>query len=265
MVNLFYYKHNKFNKTGHIPRTKITFYELTFMLRGQMEYIVNDENIVLRSGDIIYIKDESYRERLTSSENDYVSFNFYTDAPPELPAYLHEGITNEIKLLLSASGEIYANMTDINDFACLNLVLECIIVNITQHLHTKKLSPLTKKIKSYIRDHIEEKITLESVSKNVFFSPVYCSALFKKEIGRGIIEYVIDEKISMAKNYIIEGMRLKDVAERLGFTDYNYFCRIFKKRVHYTPAQYRKTSLSLNESESVKGKSAALRAKQSPD
>lgn len=136
-------------------------------------------------------------------------------------------------------------MTDLNNFDCLDLLLQCIVMQIKQSMTMKKLSPLTIKIRDYIQANVEGKITLESVSKAVFFSPVYCSALFKKEMGKGIIEYVIDEKIRKAKNYIIEGVRLKDIAELVGFTDYNYFCRIFKKRVNYTPAQYRKMLPSL--------------------
>lgn len=242
MIKLFYFKHNKYNRAEYIRKTLIQFYELTFLIRGQMEYIVNGNEVVLHSGDIIYLKPGCYRERRAFSESDYVSFNFYTDAPPELPLHMSKIISNEIKLLLSASGEIYANMTDLNDFGCLDLLLQCIIMQIKQNMTVKKLSPLTIKIKDYIQAHVEEKITLESVSKAVFFSPVYCSSLFKKEMGKGIIEYVIDEKIRKAKNYIIEGVRLKDIAELVGFTDYNYFCRIFKKRVNYTPAQYRKAT-----------------------
>ena len=137
---------------------------------------------------------------------------------------------------------MYANLTNPNSFGCLDLLLQCIIKQLTENLHAKKLSPLTIKIKDYIRRHIGEKITLEKIGNALYFSPVYCSVLFKKEMGKSIMNYVIDEKIRKAKNYITEGENLKTAAERAGFTDYNYFCRLFRQRVKYTPAQYRKAT-----------------------
>lgn len=244
MIRLFYYKHNLFDHTNYIRKTKINFCELTFLLRGQMEYIVNGEKSVLHSGDIIYLPPNSYRERKDVADCDYVSFNFHTDAPPALPTHMQNCIDNELRLLLSASGEIYSNMTDMDDFESLDLLLQCIILQIGKSLTVRKLSPLTVKIKDYIQMHIEEKITLDDISKSVFFSSVYCSSLFKREMGKSILEFIIDEKVRKAKNYIIEGMPLKDIAEQLGFSDYNYFSRIFKKRTHYTPTQYRKATIN---------------------
>ena len=76
MIKLFYFKHNKYNRAEYIRKTLIQFYELTFLIRGQMEYIVNGNEVVLHSGDIIYLKPGCYRERRAFSESDYVSFNF---------------------------------------------------------------------------------------------------------------------------------------------------------------------------------------------
>lgn len=242
-MNIFYFKHNKYNKADPIKKTLIHFYELTFLLHGQMTYLINDQTIALHSGDIIYVRPENYRERSVFSDCNYVSFNFYTDSPPDLPQHITGCITNEIMLLISASFEIYSTLPDQNDFSSLDLLLQCIIKQLHRNLYDKKLSPLTIRIKEYILKHLDEKITLDSVSKEVFFSPVYCSSLFKKETGRSIIEYVIDERIRRAKNLIIEGMRPKDASELSGFSDFNYFCRVFKKRTNYTPTQYQKTTL----------------------
>ena len=63
--------------------------------------------------------------------------------------------------------------------------------------------------------------------------------IFKKEIGKPIINYIIDEKMKLAKKFIIEGVSLKEAAQRLGFDDYNYFSRLFKNRENMTPLQYK--------------------------
>lgn len=59
-------------------------------------------------------------------------------------------------LLLSASGEIYANLPDQNDFSSLELLLQCIIKQLYRILNDKKLSPLTIRIKEYILEHLGE-------------------------------------------------------------------------------------------------------------
>lgn len=63
-------------------------------------------------------------------------------------------------------------------------------------------------------------------------------------MGKSIIDYVIDEKMKEAKKLIIEGMNFTKIAETLGFDDYNYFSRTFKRRVSYTPSQYKKSIFS---------------------
>ena len=58
--------------------------------------------------------------------------------------------------------------------------------------------------------------------------------------GRSIISYLIGERMEAAKQLLGEGALLHDVAVAVGFEDYNYFARCFKKHVGYTPLQYRK-------------------------
>lgn len=63
--------------------------------------------------------------------------------------------------------------------------------------------------------------------------------LFKKETGSTIIDYLIDISINRAKELILDGkLSLNEIYEEVGFTSYNYFSRIFKKRTGYSPPQY---------------------------
>ena len=65
--------------------------------------------------------------------------------------------------------------------------------------------------------------------------------LFKKETGKSIINYLLDERLESAKMLIREGsLSLSDIAVETGFSDYNYFSRIFKKRVGVSPISYKK-------------------------
>ena len=56
----------------------------------------------------------------------------------------------------------------------------------------------------------------------------------------GIMQYVLYCRIEKAKELLTEDGSILSVAERVGFTEYNYFCKVFKKEVGMTASAYRK-------------------------
>ena len=95
----------------------------------------------------------------------------------------------------------------------------------------------------YIHSDIGRKITLADIGNLTFFSPIYCDTVFKKEVGRSIVDYALDRRIEEARRLLLEGtMPLAEIAEAVGFDDYNYFSRVFKKRCGYSPTAYRRLS-----------------------
>ena len=56
-----------------------------------------------------------------------------------------------------------------------------------------------------------------------------------------MIDYLLQIRMEAAKRLLSEGsFALGAVAEAVGFDDYNYFSRVFKKRTGYTPTEYKK-------------------------
>ena len=158
-----------------------------------------------------------------------------------MPTHIRDCITTEIKLLLSACDEIHKKNIRTDEFDSLGYILSCIIKQLAVNEKMQSFSPLTLLIKDYIQNNIDKRITLESVGKETNFAPVYCSEIFKKETGESIVSYAINEKIQEAKRLLLEDVPLNEIAENLGFENYNYFSRIFKKRVSYSPLQYKTT------------------------
>ncbi|MBO5286401.1 MAG: helix-turn-helix transcriptional regulator [Clostridia bacterium] len=241
---VLYNRHNKFGRFNAIPERKLKYYDLTIVLQGEMVYKVNGVTYTLTDGDAIFNKPGDVQERAPQLKRcDYFSVNFTSIEDINLPAFIENAVTNEVLLLISTIDEIIQKpYLDTND--TLNVILQSIISVIENNLKQERLSEITAKIITYIKDHLSEKITLATISELTFFSPVYCDTIFKKETGKSIINYLLDERITKAKSLLIEGsLPLTKIAELSGFTDYNYFSRTFKKKTGYTPTQYKNFNL----------------------
>jgi len=243
-LKLSFARHNSTVPADAMEAHQIFYYDLTLVLNGTLFYVIDGKEVTLQSGDAILIPPGSVRERHESTENtDYISFNFTSSHFFALPLHIEDALHSDALFLLSAfdkiNGRSYLDHKEENEhlLACLLLVLE-------NRVKARGIHPLVRTIMKYVHLHLGERITLEDIGRETFFSPIYCDTLFKKETGRSIIDYTIEKRIDEAKRLLLEGaVPLSDIAEHLGFHDYNYFSRVFKKRSGYTPSAYRRLML----------------------
>ena len=98
-----------------------------------------------------------------------------------------------------------------------------------------------REAKQYLAEHYRENPSLEDVADRVGMSPTYLSAMFKKEVGIGFSDYLIQLRCEEAKRLIRTTQEpLASVAEAVGYQDAKYFSRIFRKTVGIKPSEYRK-------------------------
>ncbi|MBQ8815686.1 MAG: helix-turn-helix transcriptional regulator, partial [Lachnospiraceae bacterium] len=103
-------------------------------------------------------------------------------------------------------------------------------------------NPHIQHIKQYITDNISKGLSLNDIASSVHLAPQYACLLFKKHTGITITQFIINQRIDLAKRLIItEDNTLYKIAELCGFHDYNYFSKTFKKVTGLSAAQYRKT------------------------
>lgn len=105
-------------------------------------------------------------------------------------------------------------------------------------------SILSVKIEKYITEHITEKIYIEDLCKEFLISKNALYQLFHNEFGVTVNEFILGKRISLAKEKLKSGdqLNITQVAFECGFSDHNYFIRIFKKREGLTPLQYKKNA-----------------------
>lgn len=112
---------------------------------------------------------------------------------------------------------------------------------LVQQLSLKHFSRPVRKSMEYIRIHLDEEITLDSLAELVNRSKYELSRMIKSETSFSLPELVnqfrIKEALNLLKN---ESLSITDIAQMVGYNDVNYFIKVFKKKYHVTPNQYRK-------------------------
>ena len=87
---------------------------------------------------------------------------------------------------------------------------------------------------------IDQVLSLEEIAAQVNFSASHFSYIFKKKTGYAPMEYFNHLKVQKACQYLLfTGLRVKEIAQNLGFEDPYYFSRLFTKVMGISPALYR--------------------------
>ena len=111
------------------------------------------------------------------------------------------------------------------------------------NMHTKKNeheNSLVQRAKEYINGNYKKDLSLDELSKELDISPYYFSKLFKEETGSNFVEYLTGLRMDRAKELLKdESLSMKEICAAIGYSDPNYFSRIFKKNIGLTPTEYR--------------------------
>ena len=101
---------------------------------------------------------------------------------------------------------------------------------------------IIRKTQQYIQEHIQDKLTVPVVARNVGVSPSYLTALFHKHLEFSPAEYIRRIKLQQSKQMIREGqMNFTQIAESLQYSTVHHFSRQFKQMFGMTPTEYAKS------------------------
>lgn len=102
---------------------------------------------------------------------------------------------------------------------------------------------LVTDIISLLKNNIYNRISLQDVSDQLFFSKTYLNNLFKKYVNYSIMHYYCKLKIEESKLLLKKGLSITEIASALQFESATYFTKFFKKHVNQTPSSYKKSIL----------------------
>ena len=93
----------------------------------------------------------------------------------------------------------------------------------------------------YLRENYSQKITIEELSNNFFLSKSYLSSLFRQATGSSVVEYLQHIRIDKACELLTgTDLSITEISALVGYTDYRFFNKSFKKITGCTAQQYRK-------------------------
>ncbi|WP_187274345.1 response regulator [Paenibacillus sp. N3.4] len=114
------------------------------------------------------------------------------------------------------------------------------LLQLTVDLRKSGRNNVVEAAKAILETQYASNLSLDTIAKEVFVSPVYLSFLFKQVEGVNLTDYVTHVRMDKAKELLL-GSNLKtyEIANRVGYQDEKYFSRLFKKRIGMTPTEFR--------------------------
>jgi len=110
----------------------------------------------------------------------------------------------------------------------------------------KAYSSNVEKAISFIAENYMRDLSLDDVANAVFLSSGYLSIIFKDETGHTVLEYITYVRMQKAKGLVLQtpALKVKDIAEQLGYNNVQSFLRYFKKYYGETPMAFRRKKIS---------------------
>ena len=107
--------------------------------------------------------------------------------------------------------------------------------------HVSEGQALIYKSVDFIKSHLDREVRVSECAAWVHLSPSYYSGLFKKVTGMTVTQFVTAERIAKAKEMLIGGSQVQEVANALGYEERRYFSEVFKKITGKTPSEFRES------------------------
>ena len=104
------------------------------------------------------------------------------------------------------------------------------------------LPPIVQKLQKLLDAHLEKKIDFAVINKKIAYSQAHMVRLFKKHMGVTPHEYILRRRLETAQLLLRHStLSIKEIAERLVFSDQYHFSNYFKKCTGMSPSKFKQT------------------------
>lgn len=249
--------------------------EITYIKKGSMHYRVNNQSFHLKEGDIIFCNSNALHSGEMEHQED-CSYIPVTFDPKLIYGFFQSTICTKyvepvIQNLAVCSMhidyteswhetfrkkmlEVIALDKEKPDFYELDISIRMQIMwrLLVEHLPHQPLpaaSDLTeyeriRKILSYIEQNYMNPITLAEVAEHIHLCESECTRLFKRHMNTTLFSFLQEYRIERSLEYLSTHESISNIAGKTGFSDSNYYSKVFSKIKGCSPREYRKNLIS---------------------
>lgn len=228
--------------------------ELHYVFAGTLHLRINQNEYTLQAGDLAVINSNDMHSSWFSGQlNERILIFRPEDLTPKLTQMAttyDRYIPGETKIIaiMEAFEQEFTNAALGWDIACKGHLLQLMLHlarNFSLHpkddpaelKHTQQLRRLLP-VQNYIQLHYNEDISVETLADLIYLSKDRFNHLFKECMGIPLRKFINDIRLHSAYGWLEKGQcSPTEAATRSGFTDYNYFGRLFRQTFGCTPSQ----------------------------
>lgn len=111
--------------------------------------------------------------------------------------------------------------------------------------HQDKYARTFSMLRLYLDSHYMENPSQERIAESMGITGAYFCRLFKEYNGMTFSEYLTDVKMKRAQEMLRFGHTVQETSDAIGFSDSNYFARVFRQCFGCTPTEYRGDNMPL--------------------
>ncbi len=242
-------------------------YEVYLFLSGNVLFYQNYNCYKLTPGDLLILPptcmhriisiDESVYERITLNIKHSVIDRLSTEHTNLFSCFESEGTAPihldqpQISKFMALADQLISSMNN-NDYGCdvlANASLSQLLLLINKcHLSgnepkTSIMPELVKNVMLYISDNLSGDLSLTKISEQFYHNGTYISRMFKKHTGLTLKEYIIDQRLDVARRVLKDGGNVQEACYRSGFSDYSNFIRSYTAAFGISPGKYRQEEM----------------------
>ena len=237
-----------------IYREKAPITVIEYINKGSGTVIFDGNSFSASEGDVYILKKDHKHEYYSSSDDPWVKtfFNINGDLFPLLLEQY--GLGSTVLLKDCKVGDMFGDIFNISKnegnkmphdrlLEILLLKLHELVINISRStvLNTSGTDEMIT-LKNYIDANPDKIIGNGELAAMIYRSKDYTVKKFRESYGRTPYDYQLDCKLSVAKRLLSDtALSIRDISERLGYSDQHYFSNLFKEKCGVTPSAYRKS------------------------
>ncbi len=147
----------------------------------------------------------------------------------------------EVEVMVDSMGQYVGAL----DYASLATTVDDILVQLLggqMDATTGSVTGQIQQVKDYIERNYNENLSLSYLAERFHTDPSYLSRIFSQKFDCTITAYITSVRMERAKELMADkDKKMETISFLLGYEDYNYISRVFKKYTGSSPSEYRKS------------------------